>query len=168
MRWFTLALLPIISIFLESTLFARFSIRGAVPDMVLLFVSFFAIIYGPKAGFRYGFLCGLVEDLYTGRFIGLNAVTKALTALFIGRWEVNVFKENILVGFGGTIIATLLNAVLLVFVSALTIPGFALKQETLTVFSGQLLYNALLSVPFYIWYYRYNGRKAFHLKKRPR
>jgi len=154
LRYFLLFLIPFLSIFLESTLFARFTLRGVVPDLILIFVVFFAIINGSRTGFGYGFLCGLFEDLYLGRFIGMNALAKGLSAYLIGKLEVNVFKDNLMVGFGGVLLATVFNSILMLLLALITMPDLAIDKFILLDLSGQLVYNGLLSIPFYIWYYR--------------
>ena len=52
---------------------------------------------GRGLGTIYGLLCGSLEDLYLGRFIGVNALSKAFTAYLVGHFQDRVFKENILV-----------------------------------------------------------------------
>lgn len=154
LRYLVLFLIPFLSIFLESTLFGHFTLRGVGPDLLLIFVVFYAIIYGSRKGFSYGFLCGLLEDLYVGRFIGMNALSKGLTAYVIGKLEVNVFKDNLLVGFGGVVLATVFNSILMLLIALLSMPHLVLDKSMLLDLSGQLVYNGLLSIPFYIWYYR--------------
>ena len=84
LRWVLHFLLPFLAVFLQSTVFGFYSIGGSLPDMVLVFVVFFSVINGAASGTAYGFLCGLLEDLYLGRFIGLNAISKALTGFLVG------------------------------------------------------------------------------------
>ena len=66
--------------------------------MVLVLVIFYAIFNGANRGTVYGVMCGLLEDLYMGRFIGINAISKGVTAYVIGRLQGNVFKENLMIG----------------------------------------------------------------------
>lgn len=154
MRWVFLIILPYLSIFLETTLFSHFSLRGTVPDLVLMFVIFYSLLKGPEAGAKYGFLCGLFEDLYLGRFIGTNALAKGLTAYLIGRFSGNVFKENILVGFGGVFLGTLINGMVMFILGFIAYPDYAASNSLFINLSAQLVYNSLLSIPLYIWYYR--------------
>ncbi len=154
MRYLVLLLIPLLSIFLESTLFGHFTLRGVGPDLILIFVVFFALINGSRNGFGYGFLCGLLEDLYLGRFIGMNAISKALTAFVIGKLEVNVFKDNILVGFGGVVLATVFNSIVMLLLALISMPQMVIDKSILYDLSGQLVYNGLLSIPFYVWYYK--------------
>jgi rod shape-determining protein MreD len=127
---------------------------GAIPDLILVFVTFYAILNGSTRGFSYGFLCGLFEDLYVGRFVGMSAISKGLTALVIGKLEVNVFKDNIFVGFGGVVLASVLNSILMLLLAMVTGKSLMLDKSTLFKLGEQLIYNGLLSIPLYVWYYR--------------
>ncbi|WP_054692026.1 rod shape-determining protein MreD [Syntrophomonas palmitatica] len=153
MRYVVLALLPWLAIFLQSTVFSIYSINGTVPDLVLIFVSFFALINGAIRGTVYGFLCGMLEDLFTGRFIGVNALSKALTAYILGRIQTVVFKDNLLVGILTVLIATVINTFFLLLLSLMVFDVFHLDAGLITSLLYQSAYNMLLTVPLYIWYY---------------
>lgn len=153
MRYIVLFLLPYIAIFLQSTIFSFYSIKGAIPDLVLVFVVFFALLNGAYKGTVYGFLCGLMEDLYMGRFIGINALSKGLTAYILGKLQGNVFKENIFVGVMGVFIGTILNSCFLFLLSIVSFETFHIDISMLFSIFYQGLYNILISAPIYIWYY---------------
>lgn len=153
MRYFMLGLLPFMAIFLQSTFFSIYTINGAQPDLVLIFVVFFAFLNGEKKGAGYGFLCGLFEDLYLGRFIGVSAISKAITGYIIGRLQVRFFNENLLVGLLVVLIGTVLNSL---FMFILGWSAFSVFNLDTSIISGaiyQSIYNMLLAVPVYVWYY---------------
>lgn len=158
MRFIVLALLPLLAIFFQSTFFANYSIKGVVPDLVLVFVIFYALLNGADKGARYGLLCGLLEDLYTGRFIGMNAVSKSVTAYIIGRMQHRVFTENVAVGIFSVIIGSLLNAFLLLIMALIYFAAFNLTINFLIDALYQVVYNVLLTTPIYLWYYQSSKR----------
>lgn len=158
MRFIVLALLPLLAIFFQSTFFANYSIKGVVPDLVLVFVIFYALLNGADKGARYGLLCGLLEDLYTGRFIGMNAVSKSVTAYIIGRMQHRVFTENVAVGIISVVIGSLLNAFLLLIIALIYFAAFNLTISFLIETLYQVVYNVLLTTPIYLWYYRSSKR----------
>ncbi len=163
MRYFVLGLLPFMAIFLQSTFFSTYSINDALPDLVLIFVVFFAFLNGEKKGAGYGFLCGLFEDLYLGRFIGVSAISKAVTGYIIGRLQVRFFNENLLVGLMVVFIGTVLNSF---FMFILGWSAFSVFNLDASIISGaiyQSLYNILLAVPIYIWYYNSSQRGVLSL-----
>lgn len=121
--------------------------------MLLILVIFFCLLGPRKKAPLYGFCCGLFEDLFMGRFIGLNAVSKAVTAFLMSYLQEKVFKENILVGMLAVLIGTVLNSGLVLLLSLFKFKGIHWDGSTLTTIAFQTLYNALLSGPLYIWYY---------------
>lgn len=152
-RLFILILLPWLAIFLQSTIFSSYSIKGTVPDLVLIFVAFFALINGAEKGTAYGFLCGLLEDLVWGRFIGMNALAKALTAYILGKLQGNVFKENLLVGVVAVLVATCINTLCMFLMNLAVLPEFHLDMGLFMGIVYQIIYNVILTVPLYLWYY---------------
>lgn len=162
MRIFMLILLPFLSLFIQSTFFSFYSIKGAVPDVLLIFVVFYALLNkSPQATF-YGFLCGLLEDLYIGSMIGSNALAKGFTAYVISRLQVQVFKENLLVGILGVFIGTIINIALMVVISLAVQKSMVLDMALLVSIGFQLIYNTFLSAPTYLIYY--NSSRSGWLK----
>jgi len=151
MRYIVLALLPFLSIFLQSTIFHHFSIKGSIPDLVLIFVVFFALFSGARRGTVYGLLCGLLEDLYMGHFIGMNMLAKGLTGYILGKAQGTVFKENLWVGILSVAAGTIINSLTMAFL--LLANGSGMEWEVAFTTLYQCLYNLLLAGPIYLWYY---------------
>lgn len=158
MRILVLILLPWLAIFLQSTIFSFYNIKGTTPDLVLVFVTFFALFNTAEKGSGYAFLCGLLEDLYMGRFIGLNALSKGLTAYIVGRVQGNVFKENIFVGVLGVLVATALNSLFLFLISIMVFDVFHIDTGMLSHILYQVIYNVIVAIPLYIWYYNSSNK----------
>lgn len=159
MRYAVLFLLPYLAIFLQSTLFSFYSIKGTLPDLVLIWVVFFALIHGTRRGTGYGFLCGLLEDLYTGHFIGMNALSKGVTAYIIGHFQQKVFRENLLVGVIAVLVSTLFNSLFLFILNLISLKHFHVDITILLSVIYQSIYNMMLAAPLYVWYYNssYSG-----------
>lgn len=126
--------------------------------MVLVFVIFYALLNGGNKGALYGAFCGLLEDLYMGRFIGMNVISKALTAYIVGRLQGRVFEENVAVGLIGVILGSLINAALLFILAFLFFPIFHIDQTIVSNIFYQACYNILITTPIYIWYYQSSKR----------
>lgn len=154
MRYLILTILPFMAIFLQSTVFNSHRINGVIPDLLLLFIIFFSLINGARQGTVYGLLCGLLEDLYIGSFIGTNALSKAVTAYIVGRLQAGVFKENVLVGAFAVIAGTLINACVLFLLALGNFEVFNIDKDIAINTIYQVIYNIILGVPIYLWYYR--------------
>lgn len=109
MTFLVLVLLSVIGLILQSTIFNDLSIAGVKPDFILIFIVFYSIIRGHKKGAAAGFVLGLMEDIYLGRFIGMNALAKGLTAFAAGWLTRGAFSENLFVPIITTFLSTLFN-----------------------------------------------------------
>ncbi|MFC1409816.1 rod shape-determining protein MreD [Streptacidiphilus sp. N1-12] len=57
------AVLVVVALVLQVSVFARLGLPGAVPDLLLLVVIGLALVYGPVGGCLVGFSAGLLADL---------------------------------------------------------------------------------------------------------
>lgn len=104
--------LAIISLLLQSTVLPYLTVGGVTPDLVLVLAILYTIFQGPKRGVAMGFVLGIIEDIFLGRFIGMNALTKGITSFIIGWFSQRAFRENILVPILAMVSATLFNELL--------------------------------------------------------
>ena len=93
-----------------------------------------------------------------GRFIGLNALSKGLTAYIVGRVQGNVFKENLFVGVFAVLIATALNYLFLFLISIVVFDVFHIDTGMLHHILYQAVYNTIVAIPLYIWYFYSSNR----------
>ena len=96
-------------LFLRSVFPRALGLAWSTPDLLLLLVVFNAMFRGARAGGVVGFLVGLTEDFYFGRFIGLNALAKCVAGAFAGHLGKQVFKENMWVPVICVLAASFLN-----------------------------------------------------------
>lgn len=164
LRYLMLAFLPCLAIFLQATLFHSYAIKGAIPDLLLIFVIYYALLNEHKKASIYGFICGLAEDLYMGRIIGINALAKGLTAYIVGKLQANVFKDYILVGVISVFMGTLLNTAIIGVVIFIINGAINLDKILLYNVFFQLVYNVMIAAPIYGWYFHAHSKGI--MKKR--
>jgi rod shape-determining protein MreD len=70
------------------------SIHGISADLLLLFVVSVSFQKGSRNGSLVGFLSGLLQDLATGTFFGINIFIKMIVGYVCGRFSKQVFKEQ--------------------------------------------------------------------------
>lgn len=157
MRSLFLVLLPFLALFFQTTIFRAIPIHGAVPDLLLILVIFYAVFSGSTKGAVYGVACGLWEDLYLGRMIGINAISKGITAYIMGHMEGPVFKDNILVGIIGVVGGTIINSAIIFVISWVGINGFGFDKNLFAGLIYQGIYNTIIAIPIYVWYFRSSG-----------
>lgn len=90
---FTIFLLFIL-IFFQSFLSEVVSIKGIRLDLALLILVYVALTKGPTQGVVFGFLIGLLLDVFTPQRLGLGALIKSVVGFAIGIFKDNLFLEN--------------------------------------------------------------------------
>lgn len=154
LRYFILAILPGLALLLQSTVLSPYSIQGVVPDIVLVLVICHAMFQSSGRSMVYGIYAGLLEDLFSARIIGINAISKALTAYLISRLQLRLFQDNFLVGLLAVLIGTVVNVGLSFCILYLTAGIFHVHHNILAYGLYQILYNSILAIPIYYLFYR--------------
>jgi rod shape-determining protein MreD len=153
-HWVLMAILLVMALVLQATVFTFLTVAGVKPDLLLIIIVLYGLLYG-KAAAGLGFAYGLVEDLLLGRFIGFNAITKAIMGFLVGYLEPKLFKDHILVPIVVLLLGTLAYGVigyaLGLLVGVFTV--FEIEVYTRTVIL-QAIYNAGLAPFFYGRYYK--------------
>ncbi len=94
-RHVILGLAVVVALVLQGAVFPHLAVYGLKPDLVMVVVACWALLYGPVEGFVAGLAAGLAQDLVFGRYIGLFALAKTLTGFSMGVIEGQIFKETI-------------------------------------------------------------------------
>ncbi len=156
MRSIVLMFLILLAMLLQATVFTFLQVAGVKPDLILLLVVFNGFLRGPREGAFLGFLGGLTLDIFTGSYIGLNALVKMSAGYLAGLAEQRFYKESVImvtfVTFFAGIIGQLLNYLLFFYLRIQVPPFFAFFE----VIIPTAIYTALL-VPLTYWkFYRSN------------
>ena len=154
MKGFFLFLAAFLGIELRDTVFNGLSVAGGKPDFVLILVVFFAIFRGSVQGGLMGVALGLLEDLMTGRFIGINAICKGLLGYLVGVSERNLYKNNFFVPIAAILVATFLNTVFYYLFSVL-IGGHVGLEKLILSTIPDAVYNMCFSPVFYAVFYNF-------------
>ena len=73
----------VFAIFMDSVIFARFSILGVVPDCVLAVVVCVGILLGASDAAFAGCAAGIVIDVFFGKAVGVNAMAYMLSGISV-------------------------------------------------------------------------------------
>lgn len=154
MRTFVLGSLLLSGLLLQSTIFENLRFVGTKPDLLLIVVVLVGVLQGRYQGAKVGFIFGLVEDLFIGRYWGLNAFAKMLTGFLVGLAENKVFKENLLIPSFGLFSATFLHNLIYVILAGLAGLGADLVPYVWKSTLPMALYNAFLATLIYGKFYQ--------------
>ncbi len=69
---------------LQATSLNRLSILGIKPDLLLILVIFLGLHKGPLSGAGYGFLAGILLDIFSPTPLGTNALSKTVLGFLAG------------------------------------------------------------------------------------
>lgn len=98
MRYWVLTGILVVTFLLQSVVATYLSIGGIVPNLLLMLVVSYGLLFGWPVGLFGGLLAGLLADLGTGMFIGAHTLAMGVVGLVAGLVEQKVFKDNILLG----------------------------------------------------------------------
>ena len=73
-RKIVIALMIIVCFLLQSTLFQSLSLASISPNLLIILTSVYGFMKGKKEGMAVGFFCGLLEDIFFGRLLGMHAL----------------------------------------------------------------------------------------------
>ena len=108
MHTFAVSVLTWAVIILQTAFFPRIGLI-IKPDLFLIMVISYTLIGGIKSGTIAGFVLGLIEDLLSGGFIGVNTMTKSLLGFSTGLIEKHIFHDQFFVPSLMTFIGTIIN-----------------------------------------------------------
>jgi rod shape-determining protein MreD len=132
------------------------------PNLFIILIVSIALLRGNVEGAAVGFFTGLVQDLISGRAIGLYALLGLYIGFIMGSVNKRLYRENILISIFFTFIATIFYE-LVVFLTIL-ISGIntdfieALKKALTTIILPEAIYNGIMSIPIFILSIRLNYR----------
>jgi len=158
-------LIFIFNLILQSTVFQWFKIYGVVPNTALILVVSFAIYSGKNKGAIIGFSVGMLHDVIFGRIIGSNALFFMIIGYLVGLMDQKIFKENLIIPFLLTALATVLYEtlnLLLIFLFGYRVELFNVIKKMLVV---EVIYNSILSPIIYFYVsklFRKNMMKKRH------
>lgn len=92
-----LCLLIIIAFILQFGFINALGWGFFTPNILWLFPVFASLLEGPYKGMFWGFLMGLVWDIFVGKYIGLNILSWCAAGWFTGFLCAKLYKENYLV-----------------------------------------------------------------------
>lgn len=73
-RKIVIALMILICFLLQCTVFDALSLGSIRPNLMIILTSSFGFMGGKKEGMAVGFFCGLLEDVFFGRLLGMHAM----------------------------------------------------------------------------------------------
>ena len=89
------AVILFILIFFQSLLSGAVAIMGIKLDLAIVILVYVALTRGPTHGIIFGFLIGLLMDVFTPQTLGWGALVKCLIGFTLGSFKDNLYLESI-------------------------------------------------------------------------
>lgn len=155
MRYWVLAGILLLAFLVQSVLGSFLAIRGIAPNVLLIVVIAYGLLFGWQVGGAAGVIGGLLLDLTTGRYIGIHVLSLGIVGLALGLVEERVFKDNILLAALGGLLGSLVSQTIVLL--ALWIFGWqiSLVGSLRSTILPAAVYDMILCMLVYGRIYRY-------------
>ena len=129
---------------LQSTAVARLKIAGVKPDLVLLALLAWTLIYGGQSGVVLAFVGGIALDIFSGGPMGASSLSLMAASAVTGIGHGTLYRYNPLVPVVVTMVGTVVYS--FAYLGILFVLGLGLPfMSTVThVIVPSILYNATL------------------------
>ena len=84
----------LLALLVQATVLGRFRICGARPDLMIICVTFFGLFLGRRAGLETGLAAGVLTDLFSLDYFGINIFVYGATGLLAGALKTSFIKES--------------------------------------------------------------------------
>ena len=154
------ALLVIILYALQTSILPLIAYHGVTADLMLLFVTSTAFL---KVGALSGFAVGVLQDIASGTFLGVNAFTRVLIGFCVGKFSDQVFKEQVFLPVFASLLVTTVNYFILALLMILLGYRFNLMGHMQYTLLPMLIYQLAFAYPVHHLAYELDkryGKKA--------
>jgi rod shape-determining protein MreD len=154
-----------ILILVQTTILDYIKIKGIKPNLILIYIICMSILEGSKGGAVIGFLAGLLQDVVSGKILGLYSLFSMYLGAIVGFASKKLYKDNILVVVVFTFFLTVSYECGIYFCSRI---GNLRSQDFYYIFKWrafpEALYNSVFSVLMYFLLVKANSKIDFESK----
>lgn len=148
-------LLVIPALILQTTAFDYIAIYGVKPDLVMILVIINGFLRGPREGAFLGFAAGILQDLVSGGYFGLNALAQMTSGYLAGLGEGRLYRDNRVIAAGLTWVCTLGAQLVFQLLLLLVNVSVPVPAALAYVILPTAFYNALVVLVIYGYFYRF-------------
>ncbi|MDQ3660496.1 MAG: rod shape-determining protein MreD [Actinomycetota bacterium] len=138
----------VVAVTLQSTVLARLTLLGVIPQLILVVVVCLAYTDGERVGVVTGFFGGLLQDLLLPQSItGLTALVYTLVAFTVGMFRIYAPQDSVLAPVFAVAVATTVAEFGYATMAIMLGQEWVALEFTIKVAGLVILYNTLLT-PF--------------------
>lgn len=139
-------MLPLVAL-LQASLVSHFSVRGALPSVMLLLVVNWGILRGTDEGMLWALIGGICIDTLSGWPFGTSTVALVVVASAVSLGEGTFIRTHALLPIGTVFGATILYYLVALFILVSTQHDVAWLSALQAAVLPAALYNAILNIP---------------------
>ncbi len=156
LRYGSGALVILMVFILQTTALQNFSIRGIVPNLIIVTTISFALLRGRIDGAIVGALLGLLQDIFYGGVVGFYGAIFMYIGFFTGFLYMNFYKDSILIPIGVIASADVLVNLITYFFTFLFRGQLKFYVYLGQIIIPELIYTILIGFLFYRLFYMVN------------
>lgn len=153
-----LAALVVALYVVQTSVLPAIAYRGISADLMMLVTVSFAFLRGARQGSLMGFATGLLEDLSTGTFAGVNAFSHLLIGMAFGKFSDRLFKEQFFFPVIASLGAIAMKYFILALLMLLLGYRFNLMRSMQTMLVPMLIYQLAFAYPVHRLVYDLNQK----------
>ncbi|KUK82654.1 MAG: Cell shape-determining protein [Pelotomaculum thermopropionicum] len=100
-----------VALLLQTTILEQVAVIGVKPDLVMLLTILNSFLLGTREGAFLGFAGGIIEDLFAGSYVGLNALSNMAAGYLAGAVGVRLNREHTPVAVGVTFVSAMVGLI---------------------------------------------------------
>jgi len=150
----------LVALLIEFVLASILGINTVKPDLILIVVICMSFISGTEEGTIVGFAGGLLKDVFSVHYLGINALVKSLIGYIAGVIRERIFSQHIMwVVAISTFIFTFINNMIIYFLLnalhsnydfAMIIKNFVLSQAIMNSILSPFLFIGIKKIFTYL------------------
>lgn len=152
-KYFRALLILFATVIVESSILSNIYVLPCVPDILLIFTVYLAILNGKTFGELSGFGSGLILDFFTGCPMGFNTLLRTLIGYIFGNFHKKVIIGRMFIPMVSIGFATLLKA----FLTWLITIFFPLTINQLNIFSQKFIFEFCANIILAPIFFRFIG-----------
>ncbi len=145
--FYTLCILLIV--LLQTTILHYISIKGVMPNLVIVFIIVTAFMRGSAEGAAVGFFAGIALDMMFGNILGFYALLGFYLGFSIGSMNKGIFKENLLLVIFFTFSFSIAYEVVVYVINNIMSGSINLLYPLTTIILPEAIYNSVISILTY-------------------
>lgn len=145
------ALYVIVLYVIQSSILPLLAWREISADLLLVAVVSVSFLQGSRAGVTFGFFAGLLQDLATGTFFGVDIFSKMVIGYGCGAFARHFFKEQYLLPVFSVIAASAANYFIILLFMILLGYRFDWMEQISGLLLPMTAFNAIFAIPVHMW-----------------